>query len=223
MRKLLSLLILFLPWKIRRFIYRKYFKYQINDKSYIGFSWLYPESLILGESAKIGHLTYCKNISLLKIGNYSILGSLNWITGFPLINNYTGHFSEEKNRIPELVLGEHSAITSRHFIDCTNSITIGSYSTVAGIRSQILTHSLDIYNSIQTSSSIKIGCYCFIGTNTTILKDTIIPDYSVFGAMSLVNKKYSEEYSLYGGVPAVKIKDIPENAKYFSRISGFVI
>ena len=222
MRKLIALGILLFPWKIRRLIYRNYFKYEIDDSSYIGFSWLFPESLILCNEAKIGHLNYCKNIRLLKVGEYSILGSLNWITGFPIIPNYTGHFSKEESRTPELVLDEHSAITSRHFIDCTNSVRIGSFSTVAGIRSQLLTHSIDIYESKQVSNRIEIGRYCFIGSSSIILKGTKIPDYSVLGSMSLANKQYPEKFALYAGVPAKKIKNLPESTKYFSRKTGFI-
>jgi acetyltransferase-like isoleucine patch superfamily enzyme len=223
MKKIFSLIILFFPWRIRFFLYTFFFKYEIDYDSYIGFSWLYPEHLILKKGAKIGHLNFCKNIKLLKLEQNSIIGALNWITGFPIIENYSGHFSKEKYRMPQLLLGKHSAITSRHYIDCTNSISIGDFSTIAGLRSQFLTHSINIQKSEQGSERIEIGMYCFLGSGCTILSGSRIPDYSVIGAMSLVNKQLTNTYTLYAGVPVEKLKDLPVDSKYFLRAKGFVV
>jgi hypothetical protein len=49
-----------------------------------------------------------------------------------------------------------------------------------------------------------------------------LPSFSVLGAKSLLNKKLSEEWTLYGGVPAKPLQCIPREAKYFTRIIGFV-
>lgn len=221
MRKYLALIILILPWILRRYIYQAHFKYEIHSQAYIGFSWIYPDKLYLKKNARIGHLNICKNIAKVKMMEHSIIGSLNWITGFPL-GTKSKHFNNEINRMPALILEKHSAITGRHLIDCTNTITIGAFTTVAGSRSQLLTHSIDIIQSKQTSSPISIGKYCFIGTNSVIVKGSVIPHYSVFGAMSLINKKYDETYCLYGGIPAKKIKLISKDSKYFLRKNGFI-
>ena len=39
---------------------------------------------------------------------------------------------------------------------------------------------------------------------------------------SLLNKKFTTNYALIGGVPAKIIKEIPANAKYFTRSVGFI-
>ena len=44
----------------------------------------------------------------------------------------------------------------------------------------------------------------------------------MLGAKSLLNKSYTEEYMLYGGVSAKQIKPIDKNAKYFLRETGFI-
>ena len=49
-----------------------------------------------------------------------------------------------------------------------------------------------------------------------------LPDHSVLAAGAVLNKPQPEPYSLYGGVPAKRIKDIPKNAKYMNREKGFV-
>jgi acetyltransferase-like isoleucine patch superfamily enzyme len=216
-------MILIFPWTIRRLIYRKFFNYKLDSASYIGLSWIYPNELILGKNSSIGSLTVCKNIDRVQLGNDCSIGSLNWITGFPSNLKHTGHFAKEANRIPALIMKDHSAITSRHLIDCTNTIIIGEYTTIAGIRSQILTHSINIHGACQESNEITIGKYCFIGTASVILKGSIIPDYSVVGAMSLVNKKFEESYCLYGGVPARKIKPMQKNCAYYERNEGYIL
>lgn len=222
MKKYLSLCILIFPWRIRRFIYRKVFGYEVHNTARIGLSWVFPDKLVMEAGCKIGHLNVCKNINQLFMAKHSKIGSLNWITGFPLFKNYKGHFSEEVGRVPSLNLGEHSAITSRHIIDCTNTINIGKYTTVAGLRSQILTHGIDISLSIQTSQPITIGNYCFIGSGCVLLKGAIIPSYSVVGALALVNKIHKQEYTLYAGVPAKPVSSLSCDNKYFSRKSGRV-
>jgi len=221
MKKYFSLVILCFPWFVRKWLYEVIFNYEIDDNAYIGFSWIYPEKLYMERGARIGHLTICKSIEKLEMGSKSTIGALNWITGFPR-GIKSKHFDSELNRSPALIIKCHSAITGRHLIDCTNTITIGKFTTIAGIRSQLLTHSINLMESKQESSPINIGDYCFVGTNTVVLKGSALPDYSVFGAMSLINKEYKNSYCLYGGVPAVEIKSLPKNYKYFIRKKGFI-
>ena len=53
---------------------------------------------------------------------------------------------------------------------------------------------------------IRIGNNVWIGMRSMILKGAEIASGSVIGAMSLVNKKFSEENILIAGVPAKKIR-----------------
>jgi hypothetical protein len=39
----------------------------------------------------------------------------------------------------------------------------------------------------------------------------------------MLNKVFINEYSLYSGNHAREIKQLPDDAKYFNRIEGFVI
>jgi len=223
LKKILALLILLLPWPIRRLIYQNYFGYKLHPTSYIGFSIIFPNELNMGENSYIGHLNVCKSIEKVSLGNHTTIGSLNWITGFPRNLEFTGHFAKETDRVPALFMDDHSAITSRHLIDCTNTIYIGESSTIAGVRSQILTHSINIYEACQESNQIHIGKYCFVGTASVILKGSVIPDYSIVGAMSLVNKQFKETHSMYGGVPAKKVKIIEKDCAYFNRTEGYIV
>src|SRR5271167_4410310 len=139
MRSLLYLLATLLPWPLRRRVLAMVFGYKLDPKSRIGLAWVMPEELIMDRGSSIGALTVCKGVRLLHLKQNASIGRGNWITGYPASD--CKHFAHQPDRRPELVLGEDSAITNRHILDCTNSVTIGAFSTFAGFRSQVLTHS----------------------------------------------------------------------------------
>lgn len=221
MKTVLMLLTLFLPWGVRRSLLEKRFRYKIDPSCKLGLSWIFPSRLIMEKGSRIDHLSVCKNIDLLHLRAHASIGRGNWITGFPLGPSL--HFAEEKDRRPELIVGEHAAITHRHLIDCTNSVTIGKFTTFAGFQSQIITHSIDIETNRQTSAPVRVGDYCFIGTNCVLLGGSALPDFCVLGAKSLLNKSFTETYQLYGGVPARPIEKLYPDCKYFQRTEGFVV
>jgi acetyltransferase-like isoleucine patch superfamily enzyme len=107
-------------------------------------------------------------------------------------------------------------------VDCTNRVSIGAFSVFAGFRSQILTHSVDLENSRQSSAPIVIGDYCFTGTDCVLLGGSVLPHHSVLGAKSLLNKEQTEPYSLYAGVPARAVKTLSPDLKFFSRKTGII-
>ncbi|MGS0742816.1 acyltransferase [Glaciimonas sp. GG7] len=212
----------FMPWRIKKLIYQRFFHYQIDPSARVGFSLVLPDLLVMCKNAKIGHLNVIKGAAEVTLGESASIGRLNWVSGFPP-NTKSVHFSDQINRSPKLILGEHAAITNRHLIDCTDTVTIGRFSTFAGFRSQILTHSISIEESRQRSGPVVIGDYAFIGTSSIILSNSCLPNFSVLGAGSVLNKKYSEEYQLYAGNPARPIKKLKQDAAYFNRKTGYVI
>ena len=220
MKRILMLLSFALPWEMRRSFLEKQFGYQIHSSCRIGFSWIFPTRLIMEEGSQIGTLTVCKNIALLHVKAHASIGNGNWITGFPL--GPSPHFAHEQDRQPQLIVGEHAAITHRHLIDCTNSVEIGKFTTMAGFQSQILTHSIDLEKNRQSSGPVRIGDYCFVGTNCVLLAGSALPDFCVLGAKSLLNKAFSESHQLYGGVPARAIEKVSPDFEYFRRTQGFV-
>lgn len=100
---------------------------------------------------------------------------------------------------------------------------IGPITTIAGYRSQLLSHAIDLQHNRQHSEAISIGAYCFVGTNCVILGGSVLPDHCVLGALSLLNKAQSEPWGLYAGQPAVWRKAIDREAAYFTRQNGFVV
>ncbi len=221
LRCVVSLLVIPLPWKLRRWVLVHMLGYEIHAQARIGYSWVYPERLVMGAGARIGHLNVCKGMALLKLDAYSSIGNLNWISGFPF-GTGSCHFADQESRRPELILGERSTLTNRHLIDCTNRVTIGRFTTMAGNRSQILTHSIDVERCQQSSAPVEIGEYCFVGTSCVLLRGSSLPDFSVLGAASLLNNSYSETHYLYAGAPARPVKPLADSLKDFQSSVGNV-
>lgn len=218
---LLKIITVLLPWPLKRLILVRFFKYEIQPSARIGLSWIYPKKLIMDLDSNIGNFNVAIHLDLISVGKHSSIARGNWITGFPSKTN-SKHFSHQYDRESNLIIGEHSAITKNHHIDCTNLIKIGNFATVAGYSSQFLTHSINIELNIQDSYPITIGDYCFVGTSSIILGGANLPSYCVLGANSLLNKSFSIPYRLYGGNPAKEIKELSKDFQYFNREVGFV-
>lgn len=221
MKSIINILVMLLPWSCRRLVLSRYYGYQIHSKAHIGFSYIYPKHLVMEEGASIGHLNVAIHLDSLIMKKKTTIVRSNWITGFPS-GTTLKHFAHQKDRKSELIMNDESAITKKHHIDCTNSIIIGKFVTIAGYDSQFLTHSIDVYEGRQDSHPIRIGDYCFVSTGVKILGGASLPAYSVLAAGAVLTKNYTEEWKLYAGVPAKAIKDIPSDAKYFIRSEGFV-
>lgn len=208
-----------LPWSLKRVILRRLYKYELHPESRIGFSYVFPDKLTMERGSRIGNLNVIKNLQAIKLGEFSFIGDMNWISAHP----HDDRFFKGVTRERVLEVGDHSAITMRHRFDCTASITIGCFTTIAGSNSLFMTHSIDLAEAKQQCQNIKICDYCFVGTHNVVIGGVSIPDFSVISAMSFCNKKYSESYSLYGGVPARRIKPISSELKYFRRKQGEIL
>lgn len=221
LRLAFSIAVLVLPWRLRRLLLIYVLRYEIHKTARIGFSLISPAHLKMGPGSIIGNLNLCKpGIEWLILGESARIGNLNWITGMAL--KETVHFQDRKDRRPELIVHDQAALTNRHYVDCTATVSIGRFSTFAGCRSVVLTHSIDLVNCKQGATPVSIGEYCFVGAATVFLPGAALPDYSVLGGNSLLNKHYSEPYYLYAGSPARPVKQLSRDMKYFTRIKGFV-
>ncbi len=219
---LVNFLVALLPWFLKRRILNHFYGYDLHPLSRIGFSYIFPHFLRMASGARIGNFNVAVNLDSMTMGENSTIARGNWITGFPT-GTTSKHFAHDKNRRSQLIMGRESAITKNHHIDCTNAITIGDFVTIAGYQSQLLTHSIDVYQGRQDSLPISIGDYCFVSTGVTILGGTALPAHSLLSAGAVLTKQYEEEWKIYAGVPAKPIKGIPPSAAYFTRDKGFVI
>lgn len=216
MKVLLNLLIMCMPWKIRRLILNHFYHYEIHPRARIGFSYIYPEHLIMEEGATIGHLNVAIHLELIHMGKDCTICQRNWITGFPLKDKTK--FQRFPDRKPYLIMGQDSAITKQHHIDCTDLVSIGELSVVAGYGTQILSHSTSLRYDDGGCAPITIGHHCFVGTRSILLPGSVLPCCAILAAGAVLNKRYAEEYALYGGVPARFIKKEDASCKFFHRV-----
>jgi len=124
------------------------------------------------------------------------------------------NLSDCKNRI---LLERDSAITKNHLIDCTDTMTIGALTSIAGYGMHTLSHSTSPQNNAQHCAPVKIGSRSFVGTRSILLPGTVLPDSSVPGAGSALTKAFSEPFALYGGVAAGFIKKLNPSLAFLTR------
>jgi len=121
--------------------------------------------------------------------------------------------SEEK-----LILEDHVFIGHFNFIEASNGVEIGRGTQITNYIS-ILSHSshisIRLYRQEYKGKSnlegykkgkVVIGEYCFIGPHTTIMPETYIGKGSLVQSHSLVKGSFPD-FSIIGGVPAVRIGD----------------
>ena len=216
-----QVILFILPWNIRKFILKKMLGFSLGPQSRIGFSVVKARKVHLADGASIGHGNIIKGLEELSLGVNAIIGNGNWISANPL--KCEPHYIGEVDRYPALILEDEAAITARHSFDCTNKVSIGRFSIIGGWSSTFLTHAIDLYESKQSSKAIIIGDYCFVGTGVIVTKGAILPNFSVLAAGSCLTSNYSQQWTLYGGVPAREVKGIDRAAAYFRRERGFVV
>ncbi len=117
----------------------------------------------------------------------------------------------EKNA--ELDLGNMVGVASGSKIICTNKVVLGDYARV-GSECQII--DTDFHFMINTitgeqqaiSKPIIMGSYNYVGRWSSIMKNTITPDYCTIASNTLCNKDYREygKNILLGGIPAKLLK-----------------
>lgn len=208
-----------LPWFLRRPILNLIPGFRIHETARVGLSILLARQVGMDEGAVVGHLSFINQIDHLRMERHSKIGRSNWITGA----NAESRMFSSSDRTCELVLGEHARITGRHHIDCTGGVYIGRFTTIAGVSSQILTHSVVVSESRQVAGPVRIGDYCFVGTGCIILMGATLPDCSVLGAGAVLSKNFKDPYHLYAGNPARQVKKYDkERDRYFTRSHGHV-
>lgn len=218
-KRLASLLVVPLPWRLKRWLLARVWGYELAPTAYIGWSYIFPGHLVMRDGAYIGHLNVAIHLARMECGAYSVIGRSNWITGHPVDG---AHFSHRAGRDPSFNLGDHAALTKSHLVDCTDRVEIGAFTTVAGYQSQFITHGIDLIESRQDCQPIRIGAYCLVGSRVTVIGGAVLPDRSQLAAASLLNKPHTAPLTLYAGQPAVAKRALDPEAKYFHRTCGFV-
>jgi acetyltransferase-like isoleucine patch superfamily enzyme len=204
---------IWLPWPARRLLYRGLLHWTIDADSSIGLSFVDARSLHLRNRARIGHFNVIRQMAVVDVGADTTIGQWNWITSSTELASDTGGY---------LIVGHDSAITSRHYIDCSGGVRIGNHTTVAGVRSVVLSHQIDVVQNAQSIAPVEIGNYVLVSSNVCLTPGSRIPSSCVIAMGAVVVGKLGSEGALYAGVPArLKRRGIADGA-YFGRTEGVV-
>jgi len=171
----------------------------------------------LGADASLLSLSSYRDVDALTLDANAVIGHWNWVSAAstlrsPVLDDRAGA------RPAQLRLGRHAAVTSRHYIDCSGGVDVGAFTVVAGVRSTILSHQVDLTRSEQDVRPVTIGDYCFIGSNAQVAPGARIPDRCMIAMGSVVVGTLPDSDTLYAGVPARAAKGI--GGAFFSRTSG---
>jgi acetyltransferase-like isoleucine patch superfamily enzyme len=146
----------------------------IGDGVYIGPCLIFNvDHVDIGGGARIGYFNVVRDLASLTVGEHADIGQWNWVTACRPFGEAGGACL--------LHLGSHSAITSRHYIDCSGGVRVGTHTTIAGVRSALLTHGISWKSSAQTFSPIEIGDYCLISSNVHVSPGTVVGNRIVVG------------------------------------------
>src|SRR5690606_3310281 len=111
MKKIIGILIVPLPWIIKRWCLVTFWKYDIHPSAYRGFSYIYPDVLQMEQGARIGHLNVAIHLHKIVMHKDSSISQRNWISGYP--KHKDDFFKEFTNREPQLIMHQDSAITKQ--------------------------------------------------------------------------------------------------------------
>ncbi len=190
----------------------------IDRSARIGLSIVDSDVLEMGPGSRIGHLTVLRGLRRTRLGAGAVVGNLNWISASPMFRTQSAEGSEHGC----FTLGRESAVTSRHYIDCSGGVAIGECTTVAGVRSTILSHQIDLAAGVQSPKTTRIGDYCFVSSNVCLTPGSSIPDRCTVAMGAVVVGHLEQAGSLYGGVPAKVLRTTVDTGMYFRRTRGFV-
>lgn len=217
-RLLLTVALAPMPWAFKRLALGRLTGARIDRSARIGLSIVDSDVLEMGPGSRIGHFTVFRGLRRARLGDGASVGNFNWITAAPMFQTQLTESSEQG----WFTLGRESAVTSRHYIDCSGGVSVGEYTTVAGVRSTILSHEIDLAAGVQTSTTTRVGDFCFVSSNVCLTPGSSIPDRSVVAMGAVVVGVLEPAGALFGGVPARVLRSTVDAGKYFRRARGFV-
>ncbi len=169
------------------------------------------EHLDIREDAVLRLLNVFRGLYRLEVQEEGEIAQLNWISG-------AGGFmpTDHPDLRGTLVVRKAGMIGSRHFVDCSGGVVIGSYGGLAGYKTTIMSHSVDVMESGQKSAPVIIGDRTMIAVGCIILAGVTIAEKCVVAAGTVVAKDLTEPETMYGGSPAKPIASI-KGAKLLNR------
>ena len=120
------------------------------------------------------------------------------------------HFTSKVGCVHNILAGIQSApgLSPGCYIQGLGKIHIGDYTMIAA-NVGIISANHDVHDHRRHSlGEVRIGRYCWIGVNSSILPGAHLGDFTVVGAGSVVNKPFPEGYCVIAGSPARVIRQL---------------
>ena len=194
--------------------------HRVHRSARIGVSLIRVDRLYLGRNARIGQLNLLRARRLV-MREHANIGHLNWVSGDISISLAERAAIGHRNHInagtwpglrhrPQLRLGVWAKITTGHFVNACESVTLGKYTTLAGFGSQLWTHGYvhmsEGLERAEVRGKITIGDNVYIGSNCTLQAGIRIANAVSVGAHASVAKSLLE--------PGVYV---PQELRYLRR------
>ncbi|MDN5744903.1 MAG: hypothetical protein L0H31_07250 [Nocardioidaceae bacterium] len=188
--------------------------WKVHPSAHIGHSIISARKVQIGARARIGTGNVIKGLEELTMGEEAVISYLNWISG-PSVES--GAFVHSPNRRPALIMGDGAAISGRHIIDCSDTVTFKEFAALGGYRSVVFTHSVDLLRNQQRCAPVTLGERTAVLSNAVMMAGTSVAAHCIVSAGSVVNTPLGKEYTFYRGNPAEEVRSLPENLGYFTR------
>lgn len=219
LRIVASLLVSILPSPLKVLVYRVCYRYRIGRGVKIGFGVVFcgVARCEIGDGTVIGPLNLFWRVDNVQIGKQVRIGSLNLFRGGERIE--IGPFVtimrlNVLNAIPEpiatnpltpvLSLGAGTVITTGHWLDFSDRITIGANTIVGGRNSSFWTHSR------QQTRPITIGAHCYLGSEIRVAPGVELAGQSIVALGSVLTGRYPDPVCLIAGNPATVLRPLTD-------------
>lgn len=202
---------------VKRWLLRSVGGWTISDTASVG-SGIYVRlgDVSLGAGSRVAAFSAYRDLARLSVSEHALVGHWNWIGAarslLPLVE---GSVQAGAGSMC-FAIGRHAAVTSRHYIDCSGGVAVGEFTTVAGVRSTILSHQIDTAESRAVLCPVVIGHHAFVGSNVTIVPGATVPDRCIIGMGAVVQGTHAKQNMLNVGVPARPVRPVA-SGEYFSR------
>jgi acetyltransferase-like isoleucine patch superfamily enzyme len=213
-RLALALVMAVLPASLRRHMGRLVFGWDIHPSAHIGRSIIVVDHVVMGPKAVIGSWNVIRHLDELRLGEGASIATRNTIEA-PAQSAQV--FQHSPRRRAALIMGKSAMITMNHEIDCSDRVEFGDYAALAGFRSQILTHSLNLVQDRFETGPVELGERCAVMSGCMLLSGTRVPARSIISAGSVITTKLTKELTFYRGNPAEAVRTLPGNLRYFHR------
>lgn len=200
-----------LPEKLRVLLARKVLGWDIHPTAHLGRSLMIVGHVSMGPGSSIGAFNVFRGLQEVRLGEGASIATRNFIGAPP----YAQLFLAETAPRPVLILGDYAMITIGHEIDVTDRVEFASHARLAGFKSQILTHNLNLMRDRWETGPVELGERSAVMSGCILLSGTRVPARSVVSAGSVVTTKLTKEQTLYRGNPAEAVRELPANLGYF--------